>query len=163
MRICAQDRETYDVVAGFHRRNRVPRPPKPARLREIQQAAQPDVTAESDESDDEDPGSDNDEEPTNQTRAARHSHRPYSATTINPKRLRFYPPMWREILTDAKSRCRAWMATECAFPVPSKPEHREAAGDCIRAALSNHEDDGGLVEEGSLLQPCVPHSLLIAA
>jgi hypothetical protein len=78
-------------------------------------------------------------------------------TTDNPKRLGFYPPLWRELLTGAKFQFRGWMATECAFPVPSKPEHREAAGNCIRAALAEHEDAGGLVEDGTLSQLGIPY------
>jgi hypothetical protein len=43
------------------------------------------------------------------------------------------------------------MATECAFPNPTNPDHWKVISDCIQDALAEHQADGGLVEEGTMV------------
>src|ERR1700741_359828 len=119
----------YDVIGHFHQRNRAPRPPDPKCLQAIRQRAW--MPVHDDGSDDEGSENDSDTGPAAQTRAARHSQQVYSSTTDNPKQLHFYPPFWRGILSDSKDYTRAWMATECGFPNPSNPDHRNAVVGCI--------------------------------
>ena len=141
-----QENDTYDVVANYHQRNRVPRAPDPDHLHRIRKSRLNDRHDETESSADESEMSDT--QSTRRPRAKRNSRRAYRATSDDAKRFRFYPDQWRKVLDKAKDRFRLWMVTECGFPNKKNGAHRLAAGNHIRQALFKHQEDGGRVEDG---------------
>lgn len=92
-----------------------------------------------------DPPSDDD---TSKSRAIRHSQKPYTGKTTDPRQLGFYPPQWRDILEAAQKKWRPWMACVCGFPDREDKKHLDEALDCIRSSVSEHTENGGQVETG---------------
>jgi hypothetical protein len=91
---------------------------------------------------------DDDEE---KTRAKCHSRKGYTRSTDDPKELGFYPPQWRGVLRRAQALWRPWMALECGFPDRDIKVHLDKAMQCVTNALSEHQENGGEVENGTYL------------
>jgi hypothetical protein len=92
-----------------------------------------------------------DDEP--KSRAKRHSLRPYAGrSSSDPKKLGFYPAQWREVLDKGRTQFfRPWMAIECGFPTRAEDRHVAKAMECVTDSISEHQKNGGKVEQGIYL------------
>jgi hypothetical protein len=154
--------DSFDVVTSHHKRNRVPKPPAPSHLAAIRQSGQAQASGDSDDGSSKS-GTESDSHRQKKSRAKRHTHGPYSATSTNPKRLRYYPSQWRDVLEEAKFKFRRWLGITNAFPDPKNEEHRKVAAECISQAIFEHQESGGRVEDREIaLYFCcmVTHCLL---
>jgi hypothetical protein len=145
--------QIYDVVQKHHERNRAPRAPDPEQLRNVasRHAATTDVDIFKDDEESSDTDSDTDSDASSDNdkpRAKRHSQKPYTGKTTNPRKLGFYPPQWRDILEAAQKKWRPWMGYVCGFPDREDKMHLDEALRCITSSLSEHTEDGGKVEKG---------------
>ena len=57
-----------------------------------------------------------------------------------------YPPLWREVITNAKRSYRAYLAGTNGFPNPSEAVGK--ARECLEDALEVHREEGRTVEAG---------------
>jgi hypothetical protein len=135
-------------VTNFHQRNRVPRPPSPSRLCDIQQAGRGHNAGVEDADDESEP--DSATESAQKTRAKRNSHKAYSKTANDPAQYRVYPMQWKKVLGKAQALFRLWMTMEYGYPNKNDADHQKAAGDCLRQAIFEHQENGGRVEEGTI-------------
>lgn len=134
----------YDVIDNHYARNRAPVPPDPRQLEEIRSWNGPDVSVASVEGRQHfKPSTDHEEK----SRATRHSLKPYTGSTNDPKLFGFYPPQWRDVLERAQKLWRTWMALECGFP--ERETNLDMAMRCVTEALSEHQRNGGKTENGS--------------
>jgi hypothetical protein len=83
------------------------------------------------------------------TRARHHSQKDYNRSPIDPKKLGFYPPQWRDVLERAHKLWRPWMVLECGSPKRNIKAHLDKAMHCVTDALSEHQRNGGEVERGT--------------
>jgi hypothetical protein len=138
--------QAFDVVQKFHERNRAPRAPDPDQLRVIRAGH---VTMDVDINDDaEETTNDSTDDDRCKPRAKRHSQKPYTGRTKDPKKFGFYPPQWRDVLEAAQKKWRPWMVLVCAFPDREEDDHLKEALLCVTRSLSDHTENGGKVEKG---------------
>jgi hypothetical protein len=129
--------QAFDIIKKFHERNRAPRAPDPNQLHAIRTHH---ATMDVDTDDDNEEASDDSDVTTDddrcETRAKRHSQKPYTGRTNDPKKLGFYPPQWRDVLEAAQKKWRPWMVLVCAFPDRENDDHLNEALLCITRTLS---------------------------
>jgi hypothetical protein len=137
----------YNVVENYHQRSRAPHPPNPRQLEKVRSHNGQDMSAEAAIEDEQcSKGSMDDKQ---KSRAWRHSQKHYTGNTADPEKLGFYPPLWHDVLGKAQKLWRHWMALECGFPKSNIEAHLDMAMQCVTDALSEHQKNGGRVENGS--------------
>jgi hypothetical protein len=146
--ICLQGNDPYDVVEKYYERNRAPLPPDPNRLEKIHSRNSHHASVETSVGSMRSSEASTDDEE-KKPRARRYSRKCYTKSTGDPKRLGFYPPQWRDVLERAQKLWRAWMAFECGFPEREIKAHMDKAMQCVTDALSEHQKNGGRVEDGT--------------
>lgn len=150
----------YNVVAEHHKKNWAPKPPTASQLRAIR-GSSPDHDSGSDNgSDKEELGGSSDEESSSSSDDKASGGLRAKRNTKGTKKkkwtqLQAYPGQWRTVLEDAKCRLRLSVATQKregeGFGFPDRPVALSEAGDCLAEAMAEHDDDDGVVEEGTCL------------
>lgn len=137
--------EPYNVLMDHHRKNQAPKAPNPSHLKQVKskqpkcEPATPSVSYSD--------SNKNSEAKSNSKQCTPRHLKP--GTAAWPTQLRFYPPLWSNVLKCSKM---FWWHHLTLFDVFSVwTESKDALGDCLTQTIAEHEKDGGVLEEGTIL------------
>jgi len=83
------------------------------------------------------------------TRAKQNLKTPYNGTQGKPTQLKFYPSQWADVLEEVKKKYR--LAIVSGTPFPDCEMEMHFTTDCLVEAISDHEENGNMVEDGEFL------------
>ncbi|KAF8888214.1 hypothetical protein BD779DRAFT_1470269 [Infundibulicybe gibba] len=140
-------KDEFDILDDYRRRNHSTQAPNPDHLNSHQHNHTLSSDAQETLADDlDDPP--HQSKPQAPIRALRHSKKSYNEHIILPTQFNFYPSQWRDVLGLAKPKFRHYITTTDLFP--KRQTNLQVATNFLMEAISDHERNGGLFEEGYL-------------
>ncbi|KAF8886185.1 hypothetical protein BD779DRAFT_1471302 [Infundibulicybe gibba] len=141
-------KDEFDVLDDYRRQNHATRAPNPDHLNSHQHndtMLSSDAQEAPEDDPDDPPPQSNSQGPFH---APRHSKKSYNEHIILPTQFNFYPSQWRDVLGLAKLKFRHYITT--MDPFPERQTNLKVATNFLMEAISDHERNGGLLEEGYL-------------
>lgn len=154
--------ESYDVLEAHHVKNCHPKAPNPERLNDIrtsdmQANGAPDPPSDDDNDSMASQSDDSDGSKDAPHRAARHSKTPYGSKLPNFTQLQAYPPIWRDLLEDAKRINRSGSSNHGTFD--KRKKGLQEAEDALAEAMATFKTTRKSVEKGTCSITTSFHSL----